>query len=99
MAKDDKGRQLQGTAGNIYRNKDTAGADTARRFETSEKYLADVVIRVKTYGQFLGDSSTQDFPLEAGETLGFVKVDISTLYFKNDTAGENGVVHIIGTEV
>ena len=31
--------------------------------------------------------------------MGFTKVDISTLYFKNDVAGENGVVHIIGVEV
>ncbi len=99
MAKDDIGRQLQGTAGKIYIGKDTATGDTARRFETTEKYLSDVVILVKTFGQFFGDSSGQTFPVDAGEGMGFTKVDISTLYFKNDTGGENGVVHIIGVEV
>lgn len=98
--RDELGRQLSGTAGNIYRNKDTATADTARRFETTQKILKDVIIRVKTFGQFFGDSSTQDVPVEAGEWFSLTGlVDISTLYFKNDTSGENGVVHILGVEV
>lgn len=84
--------------GAIYENQDTATADTARRFETSVKKLRDVVIQVATYAQLFGDSFNQRYRVEAGETVGFTKVDISTLYFKNATAGQNGIVRILAVE-
>jgi len=84
--------------GGVYEKEDTAVVDGARRFETSEKKLRDVVIQVATYAQLFGDSSNQRYRVEAGETLGFTKVDISTLYFKNASAGQNGVVNILAVE-
>jgi len=84
--------------GVVYENQNTAASDDARRFETAVKKLRDVVIRVATFNQLFGDSTNQRYPVNVGETLSFSKVDISTLYFKNASAGENGVVNIIGTE-
>jgi len=95
---DSEGRPKSGFTGNVYVNSDTATADTARRFETTKKLLRDVVIRVRTKNQLFGDADGQTFPLDAGEGMGFVLVDISTLYFKNAVAGENGTVYILGTE-
>lgn len=84
--------------GTIYCNSDTAIGDTARRFETTAKKLRDVIIQVATYAQLFGDSSAQAYKVEAGETIGFTMVDISTLYFKNATVGQNGVVRILAVE-
>jgi len=95
---DVSGRPKSGYGGRIYHGHDTASSDDARRFETSEKKLRDVIIRAEDFGQVLGDESGQDFPLEAGEWLGFTQVDVSTLYFRNRSAGENGTVRIIGVE-
>ena len=84
--------------GATYENQDTATADTARRFETSGKKLRDVLIRVETYAQYFGDSSNQRLEVGGGDYMWMTKIDISTLYFKNKTAGENGVVTILAVE-
>jgi len=93
-----KGALSEGFSGDIYENQNTASADTARRFETSSKKLRDVLIRVDTYAQYFGDSSNQRYEVGVGDVISFTKVDISTLYFKNKTAGANGVVTILGVE-
>ena len=85
-------------SGRVYENANTATDDTARRFETSAKKLRDVVIQVVTNAQLFGDSANQRYSVQAGETLGFTKVDISSFYFKNATAGQNGTVRILGVE-
>jgi len=97
---DDGGRPLtpEYFGGVVYENQDMATGDSARRFESSSKKLRDVVIQVATYAQLFGDSSNQRYQVEAGDTLGFTRVDVSTLYFKNATAGQNGVVRILGVE-
>ncbi len=81
--------------GAVYTKVDTAAVDTARRFETTSKKLRDVIIQVATYAQLFGDSAEQAYSVGVGDTLGFTKVDISTLYFKNSAAGQNGVVRIL----
>jgi len=53
---------------------------------------------VEDNDQLFGDAAGQTFPLAAGEWMGFTKVDVSTLYFRNRTAGQNGTVRIIGVE-
>jgi len=83
-------------SGDTYVNSDTATVDTARRFESEETKLADFIVVVKTKGQLFGDVSGQTYPVAADDTFGLTKVDISTLYFKNAIAGENGTVHILG---
>lgn len=79
-----------------YVNKDIATGDAARRFETTSLYLKDFVILVQTKAQLFGDSSGQTYPVGIGESIGLSGIDISTLYFKNATAGQNGTVHILG---
>lgn len=82
-------------SGAVYVNSDTAASDAARRFETSSKKLRDMIIQVATHDQLFGDSSSQTFPVTAGSSFGITQIDISTLYFKNKTAGQNGTVHIL----
>jgi hypothetical protein len=60
--------------------------------------LRDVAITVSTYAQKFGDASNQRYSVGVGETIYFTMVDISTLYFKNSTAGQNGQVNIIGVK-
>jgi hypothetical protein len=82
-------------SGTVYAKSDTATADSARRFETSAKKLRDVIITVKTYAQLFGGLAGQTYPVAADETFSITQIDISTLYFKNATAGQNGTVHIL----
>lgn len=84
--------------GATYVNSNAAEDDDPRRFETSEKMLRDVIITVGTYAQLFGDSSNQTYRVLVGEAIGFTKVDISTLYFKNYASGLDGTVHILGVE-
>jgi len=82
--------------GAIYADSDTASGDTARRFETSALKLTWAAIQVTTQAQVFGDSSTQPVSYAAGATFELRNVDISTLYFKNAAAGQNGTVSIVG---
>jgi hypothetical protein len=85
-------------SGKIYRNTDIASDDTARRFVTTERLLRDVIILVEDYTQLFGSAAAQTFPVVQGDSLRFTKIDISTLYFKNAVAGENGTVRILAVE-
>lgn len=85
--------------GQVYAKSDTATGDTARRFETSEKKLLWAFIQITTQTQLFGDSSSQPVSYAAGEAFELENVDISTLYFKNAAAGQNGTVSIMGVEV
>lgn len=82
--------------GSVYVNQDTAAADAARRFEATTKKLRDVLIKVTTNAQLFGDSSNQYLEITAGGSFAISQIDISTLYFKNATAGQNGIVTILG---
>jgi len=81
--------------GAVYENQNTAVADTARRFEITSKRMRDVLIYVTTYAQYFGDSANQRMEIGAGDYMWITKIDISTLYFKNKTAGQNGTVTIL----
>lgn len=89
---------LEFFGGEVYRNKDVATADTSRRFEESSLKLRDVNIIVTGKAQLFGDSETQDYPVQPGDTLNYRNIDISILYFKNAAASENGTVHILGVK-
>lgn len=84
--------------GNVYSKTMTMEDNNATRFETSSKVLNDVVIIVKTYGMLLGETGVEVYPVGVDEAVGLTKVDISTLYFKNAGADENGVITILGVE-
>ena len=83
-------------SGTIYENEDTATSDAARRFETSELKLRWALVTVATQSQSFGDDSNQRTEKAAGTEFPLEKADISTLYFKNTNAGQNGTVRILG---
>ena len=82
--------------GAIHADSDAASGDAARRFETSTLKLTWAAIQVTTKDQLFGDSSTQPVTYAAGATFELRNVDISTLYFRNAVAGQNGTVSIVG---
>lgn len=84
--------------GNTYSKTMTMANNNPTRFETTAKLLRDVVIIVKTYDMLLGETGVVVYPVGVNETVGFTKVDISTLYFQNANADDNGVIKILGVE-
>lgn len=82
--------------GDTYSKTMTMSDNNATRFESSAKTLRDVIILVETNPMLLGLSGTEVFPVAADGTIGWAKVDISTLYFKNKTADLNGKITILG---
>lgn len=84
--------------GSIYSKTMTMANDSATRFETSAKKLNDIVIAVETNPMLLGKAGAVDYPMAKDSTVGFTMVDISTLYFKNAGAGNNGKISILGVE-
>jgi hypothetical protein len=84
--------------GNVYSKQMTMTDDNATRFETSTKKLRDVCIIVTTNNMLLGETGTEVYPVDADDTIGFTEVDVSTLYFKNASAGSNGTITILGVE-
>jgi len=84
--------------GNVYSRTATMVDNNATRFETSAKKLLDVVIIVQENNMLLGETGLEVYPVGANNTLGFVKMDISTLYFKNATADAHGKITILGVE-
>ncbi len=84
--------------GGTYSKTMTMSDDNATRFESSKKTLRDVIILVETNSMLLGLSGTEVFPVATDGTIGWTKVDISTLYFKNAGAGNNGKITILGVE-
>ncbi len=83
----------------IYSKSDTAGADAARRMEATTTILKHAFIQVTTQAQLFGDVTTQTVSVAAGATIQMENVDLSSLYFKNAAAGQNGTVSIMGTKV
>ena len=87
-----------GAGGDTYSKTMTMSDNNATRFESSKKTLRDVIILVETNPMLLGKTGTEVFPVAADGTIGWAKVDISTLYFKNAGADNNGKITILGVE-
>ncbi len=85
-----------GFRGQVYSKVDTAAADAARRFETTSKKLTWAAVQITTNAQSFGDGTSQPVSYAANTTFELRNVDISTLYFKNTTPGQNGAVSIVG---
>jgi len=85
-------------SGDVYSKTMTMTNDNATRFEVSPRRLRDVVILVETNPMLLGERGVEVYTVGASEAVGFTKVDISTLYFKNAGAGNNGKISILGVE-
>ena len=87
-----------GFSGSVYSKTMTMTDDNVTRFETEPKELLDIVIQVETFSMLLGKIGVEVYPVGAGDTVGFTKVDISTLFFKNSTPGSNGKISILAVE-
>lgn len=83
---------------NTYSKTMTMSDDNATRFETAIKTLRDVIIQVETNPMLLGKTGVEVFTVAAGASVDWSQVDISTLYFKNAGAGNNGKITILGVE-
>ncbi len=82
--------------GTIYENQKTMSADTATRFETTAKKLHSARIFVTGQNMVFGNASNQRLTVAANSYFDLKYFDLSTLYFKNATAGQNGTATIIG---
>jgi len=89
-------RREEAYIGDVYCNVDTAIDDDPRRFTTETLKLNDVIIQVHDHPQVFGNFDIQDYEVQPGDTLGFTRVDLSALYFRNLNAGQNGIVVILG---
>jgi len=81
----------------VYVNKITMADDHPQRFETHEYSVYDAVILVATHSLYFGNQSSQTFPLSAAEGFSLNAVDLQDLWFRNQSAGSNGVAHILAT--
>ena len=82
--------------GDTYSKTMTMADNNATRFEATKKTLRDVIIIVETNPMLLGSTGVEVFTVAAGGSVGWGKVDISTLYFKNAGADNNGKITILG---
>ena len=81
----------------VYSNTQTMADDAAHRFETSPKKLRYAYISVATKAMKFGNAAGQYYTVAAGSSIPVTDLDVSKLYFKNDAAGQNGTVTILGT--
>ena len=85
-------------SGAAYSNTHTQASDVEYRFETSSKKLSSAYIQVVTYSQLVGATGTEAYTqTTAAAPMILYNVDLSTLYFKNATGGQNGTINIVGT--
>jgi len=89
-------KRSEAFGGDVYCMTDVAIDDDPRRFATEMLKLRDVVIQVHDHPQAFGNFDIRDYEVQPGDTLGFTRVDLSTLYFVNAVAGNNGTVTILG---
>lgn len=86
-------------SGDVYENEHTMASDSAYRFETTATKLRGATILISTHDALVGDSTNQRYPKSSGTTLSVGDVDMSTLYFKNASAGNNTKINIIGVKI
>jgi hypothetical protein len=85
-------------AGTAYSNTHTQVSDAEYRFESSSKKLSTAYIQVTTQSQLVGATGTEAYTQTAAAAPMILQnVDLSTLYFKNASAGQNGTINIVGT--
>lgn len=81
----------------VYVNTLTMADDHPQRFESHEYAVYDAVVLVATHAMYFGNQSSQTFPRSAAEGFSLNAVDLQDLWFRNQAAGSNGVVHILAT--
>ena len=82
--------------GDVYENEHTMVDDNAYRLEATSLKLRSGVILISTKCALIGDVTNQRYPKSVDTSLPLEYVDLSKLYFKNATAGQNTKINIIG---
>jgi hypothetical protein len=77
----------------------TATADTMFRLVTAEMWLEDVNITATANDAYYGDNQGQDSKLSANDVISYRVIDLSSIYFKNFTAGSNTVITAAGVKI
>lgn len=85
--------------GETYENEHTMSDNLKYRFETTTLKLRGATILVSTHDALFGDSSSQRYPKSSGTTFAVGDVDLSTLYIKNATPGQNTKINVIGVKL
>lgn len=86
-------------SGAIYENEHMMTDNNPYRFETTEVKLRGAVLLVTVQDALIGDSANQRYPKAAGSTLSVDGIDVSSMYFKNATAGLNTKINIVGVRI
>lgn len=89
-------RVIEGYAGEIYENEHTFTTDAAQRFESGTVKLRGAVIHVSTHAIVIGNTTNQRYPVDVDTSLAVDRVDLSKLWIKNSTAGQNAKINILG---
>ena len=71
--------------------------DAAAPFSLNNIPFYEMNIHITTYDVYYGDGTLQEALAPVGSILDFPKGDLRDLFFKNRTAGSNGVVTVVGT--
>ena len=85
--------------GAIYENEHTMTDDLPYRFETTSTKLRGAVILISDNGVLIGDASNQRYPKSANNVISVGDVDLSTMYFKNASPGNNAKINILGVRL
>lgn len=86
-------------SGEMYESEHTMVNDAAFRFETTETKIRGAVVLVSDNDVLIGDATNQRYPRDEDTALSMHDVDLSTIYFKNATAGNNTKINIIGVKI
>jgi len=70
--------------------------DTAKPLSTDKLILTDVNIHVYTNAVYYGSGSQQKSKASANDVITFRWIDVSTIFFKNFTAGNNATIEATG---
>lgn len=79
----------------------TFSDDNAANITTTQTPLVfqELDIQILTYAAYYGDHNNQEFELSAGDIVSFrtsAGIDLTKLFFKNQTAGQNVKVVAVG---
>lgn len=78
----------------------TATADTKFRLVSESVILRDVMVNIQDNDCLFGDTNNQLFNLNLGDVFTFDNpVDISDIFFKNATAGNNTKIVLTGVKI
>jgi len=89
----------QDFGGEVYYGSYTAKDDVAHPFTESTLKLADAILVVSDASAYVGSADEVGLLLSPGDKLGISKIDLSTLYIQNVTAGNNTTISVFGVKI